>query len=124
MFQWLDWLLDYSAFITRDHCGEWGPWLIYLYQFFNFSIAIAYFGIPLALCWLSNRLPAEFKHRTTITLFIAFILSCGIHHISQIFSFYKPAYRLFTLLDGILAVVSVATALYLPFVVIQITRKE
>lgn len=120
----LDWLFDYSDFITRDHCGAWTVWLIYAYQFANCSVALAYFAIPLSLCWLSNRLPADFKHRPTITLFMLFILCCGIHHVCQIFSFYKPAYRLFTVLDVILAVVSVATALYLPFVVIQVTRSK
>lgn len=120
----LEWLLDYTPFITRDHCGEWGVFMIYFYQFCNVAIALAYFSIPLSLCWLSGRLPASFKHRDIITLFMLFILVCGLHHVCQVFAFYKPAYRLFTALDAILAGVSVATALYLPFVVIKVTRKD
>lgn len=118
----LEWLLDYSVFMTRDRCGEWGLFMVYLYQFCNCGIALAYVSIPLSLCWLSSRLPIDGKHRGVITLFITFLLACAVHHICQVFAFYKPAYRLFTLIDAILASITLATAFYLPFVVISVTR--
>ena len=52
-----------------------------------------------------------------LALFIAFILLCGLTHLTEAIVFYWAPYRFYTLIYVICAAVSLPTALLLPFVV-------
>ena len=111
--QMMDWLFDYKVFITRDHCGKWGPGLINLNQWSNLLIFVSYTLISGSLLyfWLKKRLPI--KESWTVVGFFSFIFLCGLTHLGQFLTFYYPMYRLFTWVDWSCGVISFATWIYL-----------
>lgn len=119
--EFLHWLFDASSFVTRDRCGDWGPWLPWLAQFDNAIFALSYFLISVALYWLYHKrrdvLPAPWM----LLGFCIFILFCGLSHVTHVLAFHWPAYRVFVLLVNFPgAIVSAAVACSLPYVVRQL----
>ena len=98
-------------FMRRSCCGEWNPYLQWLYSRSQFCIFMAYMIIPLLLFvnrWNmdKHKLDAhEIKHiqRT----FAAFILFCGLGHIEGFLFFHYPYYHLFSLWHSVTALVSI-----------------
>lgn len=110
MLDWLWWLLDTNDFVSRWQCGHWDIWLIVTSQVADFSIALAYFTIPLLLwrLWIYKR--QDFPKSWIVVAFAVFILSCGIGHLFNGLVFWWPAYRLFIFNDVITSLSSGATA--------------
>jgi hypothetical protein len=117
------WLLETQDFLTRNHCGQgWTAALIYLYKFSNLVIALSYFSIPAMLLAFWHKRRNDVGEMHILLLFATFIFSCGVTHLTDIFVFYWPAYRLFTLILGITAITSFLTACSLPAVVLQLLK--
>lgn len=121
----MDWLLDATAFITRNHCGPgWTPTLIAVNRVANFLIFLSYFTIPLSLLyfWLELRrhevavgvLGPNRVRKLIILNFVVFIFLCSFTHLCDVFAFEWAPYRLFTCVDLLTAIASVSTALILP----------
>lgn len=113
----MDWLLDSTHFVTRDHCGTWSDSLILVYQLANFLIFLAYMTIPLSLLsmWQDNR-PRK-KSSLMTAMFATFIFACGFTHLMDVLAFSWPAYRFFALVDVVTALASIPTAFLLPGVI-------
>lgn len=119
----MSWLFDVYSFMTRNHCGPgWTPALAYTYKFSNLVIAISYFSIPAMLVafWRKRRNDAGGMY--ILILFACFIFFCGITHLTDVFVFYWPAYRLFTLIYAITAITSFLTACVLPSVILKLLK--
>ena len=121
----MSWLLDSASFISRNHCGKWSDWLIFLNQISNFLIFIAYMTIPLSLLvlWSSFR-KRGVKSYWMIFMFVLFIWSCGLTHLMDVLAFTWPAYRFFTLIDCVTAILSIPTAVLLPGVLKRLFVRE
>lgn len=115
-------LFDAGDFVPRTNCGMWTEFHSQLAQASELMIAVAYIGIPVCLVvlWLSRR--RVDRHLWIILWFVAFIFLCGLTHVCQFLAFHWPAYRLFTLVAFVTALVSDGTAVVLPFVVYSILR--
>ena len=109
-----EFFLDPSDFMTRDQCGAWSPVLMTLYQTAHAGIALSYFAIPISLAHLYAKHRRSLPRPGVVLLFISFILLCGMGHVCNLLAFHWPAYRLFTLIDFMTALVSAATAVVLP----------
>ena len=108
------WIFDGSCFLTRDHCGAWGPWLGVAYQAANLAAALAFLFIPATLLTFWSRRRAVLARPGTPLLFAAFILPCGLGHLGACLSFYWSPYRLFAMIDAVTAAVAVYAAARLP----------
>lgn len=105
-------VFDFSHFTPHGFCLAWDPWLIWLMAGSDMLIAAAYFSIPAALLlFLQRRTDLAFK--PVFGLFAAFIMACGATHVMGALTLWLPAYRLAGVLNGLTAVLSVATALTL-----------
>ena len=105
-------MFDFSRFTPHGFCLAWDPWLIWLMAGSDMLIAAAYFSIPAALLlFLQRRTDLAFK--PVFGLFAAFIMACGATHVMGALTLWLPAYRLAGALNGLTAVLSVATAITL-----------
>lgn len=75
-------------------------------------IAVSYFSIPIALIYLANQRP-DLMYRWVIYLFGAFIIACGITHITGIWTMWVPDYSIEGLFKVVTAIISVITAVSL-----------
>lgn len=109
------WLFESGCFMPRAMCGHgWDTWLIITSQLANLSIALAYFAIPISLYYLYRKKASELKYPHLLLLFVIFIALCGLTHICDVVVFWWAPYRLFTLIDVLTAIASIATAIVLP----------
>ncbi len=103
-------LFDTTGFPARWYCGRWSSALGWLHILSDLAIFAAYLSIPVALAWfLIRRRDVPFPR--LITLYGAFILSCGIGHAVEALIFWHPVYRLAGVIKAITALVSWATVI-------------
>jgi hypothetical protein len=114
---WFRTLLDADGFLTRGHCGPWSESLKLAYVASNAIIALSYFLIPLALYVLWKKRRQDIREPWILLCFVGFITFCGLTHVADVAVFWWPGYRLFTLISAVTAVLSIATAMVLPWVV-------
>jgi len=103
-------LFDTSGFTPRWTCGEWSAFQGWTSIFSDLLIFLSYFGIPAGLLFFLNKTrPKDLTFKNLLTLFIAFIVSCGLTHLIEVILFWKPVYNLSILVKFITAVVSFTT---------------
>ena len=106
-----DWF-DPSGLTPHGFCLSWEPELLVLHAGSDAVIAAAYFSVPLALLWLLRRRP-DIKYRWIVSLFVAFIMACGISHLLGIVTLWLPIYQFEGVEKAITAVLSLTTAIAL-----------
>lgn len=112
-----------EGFVPRMSCGEWTPFLIYVNVTANLGFFLAYWLIPFFLVrvWRARKDDVP-EASSMLVWFAAFILLCGLTHLLQALTFFWPAYRFFTAVDAVGAVVSLVTLFQLPQAVRYILR--
>ena len=111
-------LLGPELFMPHGHCYLWLPSLLWLQVGTNALIAGAYVSIAITLAYLvrrGNYLP----FKGTALAFGAFIVTCGMTHIMDIYVIWQPAYWLDSSIRAVTAIASVGTAIMLPRLVPQ-----
>src|SRR3954451_2639821 len=114
---WMSDLLDATGFVTRGDCGPWSESLQRTYIASNAFTALACTLIAFGLYLLWRKRCQDIHHAGILLGFVAFIAACGLTHVCDITVFWWPTYRLYTLIDLITAIISVATAIVFPWVV-------
>lgn len=114
---WIRELFDADGFLTRGHCGPWSESLKLTYIASNAVIALAYLLIPFALFVLWRKRRYDIEQPWILLSFATFITACGLTHVGDVAVFWWPGYRLYTLISIVTAVLSIATAMVLPWVV-------
>ena len=112
-------LLDTQPWPARWNCGNWSPFLGWLYISSDLFIWVAYFAIPVILFFFVYRRGSEVPFRTIFLWFIGFILACGLTHLIDAGLFWWPAYRLSAFVKFVTAVVSLGTVFALTKVMPQ-----
>ena len=87
----LDWLLDIAPFSPRWRCGQWETWEGWAQISAEAAVFGAYSVIPLILLGLHQRMPKNL--RILGWVFAAFIVSCGLTHLTDAFMWWHPVYR-------------------------------
>ncbi len=101
-------IFDTSKWPPRWQCGEWTAFHGWFYILSDLGIALAYFAIPFVLgIFFYKRRTIGMPFPGVVILFIAFIFSCGLTHLSDASLFWLPAYKFSALIRFITAVVSV-----------------
>ena len=105
-------LFDTTGFPPRWKCGAWSDALGWTHILSDLVIFSAYLAIPIALGFFVLRrrnVPFSF----VFWLFVAFILSCGVTHLTEAIIFYRPIYRFAGLAKAVTATISIATVIAL-----------
>lgn len=99
------------ALMPHGNCFLWDRPLTGLHVIGDVGIAVAYFSIPVLL--FINRRYASANARPLLLLFAAFILSCGIGHVIEVWNIWHANYWLAGLEKLITASISILTAVEL-----------
>ena len=92
--------------MPHGHCCSWDPNLLLLHTLSDGLIAVAYFYIPIALSSFMRR-RKDLAFPWMFILFSAFIVTCGMTHLMEIYTVYVPAYWASGIIKALTAVVSV-----------------
>jgi PAS domain S-box-containing protein len=101
--------LSSDEFMPHGHCYFWQPRLVWLHAVSDGLIALAYLSIPITLFILVGR-RQDLPFNRVFLLFGAFVLSCGLTHIMDVWTIWVPTYWLAGGLKAVTAVVSLASA--------------
>ncbi|MCR6660681.1 MAG: PAS domain S-box protein [Asticcacaulis sp.] len=97
-----------NGFMPHGYCFLWQPGVLWLHVLSDLAIALAYFGIPLALIYFIRK-RRDLPFQRVFVLFGAFILLCGCTHLLSIWVLWHPDYIFEGWVKAATAVVSIAT---------------
>ncbi|MDB5364028.1 MAG: multi-sensor hybrid histidine kinase [Rhodospirillales bacterium] len=103
------WLLSTDGFLPHGFCLTGDDRVIALNVISDLCIALAYFSIPAFLVILVVRRP-DLPLPSTLLLFSAFIMLCGLSHVIEVVTYWVPIYVLDGLIKAATALASLATA--------------
>ena len=104
-----EYLLNSASFLPHGYCLLWRPDLVAMYVGSDLLIAVAYFSIPLALVtFVRQRSDLQFKW--IFWMFACFIMACGLTHVGELMTLWRPYYGMQALIKVACAIVSVGTA--------------
>lgn len=103
-------MFEIQSFMPHGHCYLWRGDILWTHLISDLVIGISYFAIPLFLMRFLKKRP-EMPFRGMVTLFILFIVSCGVTHFFAIWTIWNPWYGVEGILKAITALVSLVTAL-------------
>ena len=113
MNNWLQELVSSNQpYMPHGHCYLWQTPLVSLHVVSDLFIAIAYFSIPAILIY-SIRKRHDIPFGGVFILFSAFILSCGVGHVLDVWTLWFPNYWISGLERALTAFISCVTAIRL-----------
>ncbi|WP_457442576.1 PAS domain S-box protein [Roseateles sp. P5_E4] len=98
-----------AGFLPHGYCFQWSPGLLWTMVGADLSIALAYFSIPLAIASYARQRP-QVNLGSIATLFAIFIFACGVTHVLDVWTIWRPDYGLQTAGKVFTACASVLTA--------------
>ncbi len=104
--------LSENGFMPHGHCYLWDPGLVKLHVISDFLIAAAYFTIPFTLINFVRR-RRDLPFNWMFVLFGVFIIACGMTHVMEIWTLWRPYYWVSGTIKAITALASVPTAILL-----------
>jgi PAS domain S-box-containing protein len=115
------WLTDLADYMPHGMCLNWQPGLMALHIASDALIALAYFAIPFGIAFfVRRRTDLDQRHKLLAIFFALFITACGGTHVLSILVLWYPYYGAEGLLKAFTALVSVGTAVALPFLIPQL----
>ncbi|RZJ09598.1 MAG: PAS domain S-box protein, partial [Rubrivivax sp.] len=99
-----------AGFLPHGYCFQWSPGLLWTMVGSDVAIALAYFSIPLVIVRYMRRRP-HVNLGSLATLFAVFIFACGVTHVMDVWTIWRPDYTLQTVGKAVTAVASVLTAI-------------
>ncbi|HEY1131604.1 MAG TPA: PAS domain S-box protein, partial [Roseateles sp.] len=98
-----------AGFLPHGYCFQWSPGLLWSMVGADLSIALAYFSIPLVIASYARQRP-EVNLGRIATLFAVFIFACGVTHVLDVWTIWRPDYQLQAVGKVFTAFASVLTA--------------
>ncbi|MDR7335464.1 PAS domain S-box protein [Roseateles asaccharophilus] len=99
-----------AGFLPHGYCFQWSPGLLWTMVSADLAIALAYFSIPLVIASYARKRP-QVNLGSLATLFVIFIAACGVTHLLDVWTIWRPDYELQTAGKVFTAVASVLTAI-------------
>jgi PAS domain S-box-containing protein len=109
-------LLGLEDFIPHGYCLSWSPVLLWLNVISDLLITLAYYSIPLILVYFLRR-RKDLPYPWLLAMFAGFIVACGTTHLLSAITVWIPLYWLDGLVKGLTAVLSIATAMLMLWIV-------
>lgn len=100
---------NYDGLMPHGMCLLWRPDILWTHVAADAVTALSYFSIPAALIYFARK-RRDFPYVWVLHMFGAFIVWCGITHVTSIWTFWVPAYGLQAAAKVVTAGVSLATA--------------
>jgi twitching motility protein PilJ len=111
-------------FIPHGHCYLWKPALVWLHLISDGAIALAYFIISIVLVYFALQ-RKDLPFGNILVLFSAFIISCGLTHIMEVWTIWHPDYWLSLGIKAICAGFSVyAVIVLVPLIPVFLSFKS
>jgi signal transduction histidine kinase/ActR/RegA family two-component response regulator len=111
-------LLDYASssafFHPHGYCYLWQPGLVSAHVVSDAVIGLSYIAISATLIYLVWRARRLLPFSWIFVAFGVFIIACGITHLMEIWTLWKPLFWLAADAKIVTAIASVATAIVLP----------
>lgn len=110
----MNWLFDTDGFVARSVCGVgWNSALVWSANLSDILILVCYLVIPLASVRIYRRVFIQHGALRSpalgLLLSCAFIVTCGLTHLSDALMYHWPAYHLDIAIRVLCAACSVAT---------------
>ena len=105
-------LFDPSGFMPHGHCYLWQTDLVALHVSSDALIALSYLSIPVTLGYFVRR-RRDLPFAKVFWAFAAFIVTCGMTHLLEIWTLWTPLYWLSGWVKALTAAASILTALML-----------
>jgi PAS domain S-box-containing protein len=99
-----------AGFLPHGYCFQWSPGLLWTMVGSDLSIALAYFSLPLVIARYARQRP-QVNLGSLATLFAIFIFACGVTHVLDVWTIWRPDYALQTAGKLFTACASVLTAI-------------
>ena len=109
--------LGIKDFPLHTHYSAWSPLLIWLNAISDLLMTLAYYFIPVTLVYFIRQ-HKDFPYPWVIVLFVGFVLACGTTHLLSVLTIFHPLYWLDALLKAFTAIISVATAALMVWVLL------
>jgi diguanylate cyclase (GGDEF)-like protein/PAS domain S-box-containing protein len=107
---------DLKNLVPHGYCLSWGSLLLWLHVISDALITLSYYSIPLSLLYFI-RLRKDLPYPWLIVMFACFIVACGTTHLLAIITIWIPVYWLEAYLKVFTALISVASALAMFWVI-------
>jgi PAS domain S-box-containing protein len=114
-------LFGQNGFMPHGHCYLWDPGLMRLHLISDFLIAAAYFTIPFTLVHFVRK-RRDLPFNWMFVCFGIFIIACGMTHVMEIITLWKPYYWVSGIVKAITAFASVPTAILLIRLIPQVVN--
>jgi len=102
-----------SHYMSHGFCLMWNARLVWMHVLSDFFIWTAYLLIPLQLLKVYRRVHLKWFSVTLFAWFALFIFSCGMTHLMDIITMWKPIYWIAGGVKAITAVSSLVTYILL-----------
>ena len=115
----MQFLIDFFGIknvMPNGYCLSWNPVLIWLHVISDMLITVTYYSIPLMLVYFIRR-RKDMPYPWLVRMFGVFILACGTTHLLSAITIWIPLYWLEGILKGFTALISVATAISMLWVI-------
>ena len=106
-------LFDISRFMPHGHCYQWDPGILWTSVISDALIFAAYVSIPITLVFGIMRRRKDLPFNWMFVCFGVFIIACGVTHLMEIITVWKPFYPISAIVKVITALASVPTAIIL-----------
>ena len=106
-------LFDIDRFMPHGHCYQWDPGILWTSATSDALIFGAYTAIPFTLIFGIMRRRKDLPFNWMFVCFGVFIVACGLTHLMEIITVWKPYYPISAIIKGITALASVPTAIIL-----------
>lgn len=106
-------LFDAERFMPHGHCYSWDPGILWTSVISDALIFAAYTAIPFTLVFLIMRKRTDLPFNWMFVCFGAFIVACGLTHLMEIITVWKPYYPISAIIKAITAAASAPTAIIL-----------
>jgi hypothetical protein len=95
--------------MPHGHCYLWQPATLWLNVGSDGLIAAAYYAIPIGLFYIVRERRTAIPYPWILMMFGAFIFLCGTTHLIEIWTVWKPDYRVQGAVKLLTGLVSIAT---------------
>jgi len=109
-------LFDIKDLIPHGYCLSWSPVLLWLHVISDLLMTLAYYSIPLMLVYFIRQ-RKDLPYPWLVAMFAGFIVACGTTHLLAAITVWIPLYWLDGLLKAFTAIISVATAVLMLWVI-------
>jgi PAS domain S-box-containing protein len=101
-----------EGFMPHGMCYLWQPEILALHVVSDGLITLAYMSIPLTLVYFVRK-RADLRFHWIFWCFATFIIACGLTHLMEIWTIWRPAYWLSGGIKAVTALASVVTSVLL-----------